>query len=571
MFNKRIIMSQSCSKNLSLNMSHSGDPLNIQYYKHALIINQKPDDGFIGISTFWTPKDKVEELISEENKKKVLVIGQLYTHAGLQYIIRNTLLNPRFQMLIITGFDNNKILPKLKSQERGVLDFPEYENIFWNYFGDTNYTISSPIVIPDDVKTKTNIELIGNMLFLPNYKDIDLILSVLTYRKPWLKSPITVPPPLKSTLDTFDSEKTGFVVRDSNLYRLWQRGLLTIKKFGTMIDGTREVMNLMSILTSEPKMHKDFPAFEQRVQYLPQVCDSKPTEGLVYTYGSRVHDRQQIDNIIKSLSEGIFNRNGVTTTWEPPEDYFHPPPCLVLCTFRIHPLTKKITTNPEFKEYLKEYQSQHPYEKLIFADDLHGKYIDNPNIMKEHVEFERVDIKTSETSTTNMSNITNDKQEQVSTSATHIMYITTVFRSHDYYKGMPSNLFALWMLGEKVRLAVAHNTGLNIIHGPLTNLSIAAHVYEQDFKKLEQVKMVTCGLDARGYFTITLLRDEHKIRVALMNAGNKEVEVWKDDDPHKLCDYCQIYISDISHALYMGRELMRAKHCLDTGEEFIQD
>ena len=83
--------------------------------------------------------------------------------------------------------------------------------------------------------------------------------------------------------------------------------------------------------------------------------------------------------------------------------------------------------------------------------------------------------------------------------------------------------------------------------------------------------MIYTGLDPRGYFTITLLKDVGKIRVGYMNTNNKEIEAWESDDVKELSNLIQIYISDISHALYMGRELMRAKQCLITGDEYKQD
>ena len=107
--------------------------------------------------------------------------------------------------------------------------------------------------------------------------------------------------------------------------------------------------------------------------------------------------------------------------------------------------------------------------------------------------------------------------------------------------------------------------------GHLTVISNSAHVYEQDFEKLEKVNMLDCSLDERGYFIINLDREEKKIIVTLMNNLNHPVKTFKENNVRKLCDLCQPYISEISHALYMGRELERAKHCLDSGEKYIQN
>ena len=49
------------------------------------------------------------------------------------------------------------------------------------------------------------------------------------------------------------------------------------------------------------------------------------------------------------------------------------------------------------------------------------------------------------------------------------------------------------------------------------------------------------------------------------------VKTFKGNNVHKLRDMCQPYISEISHALYLGSELQKAKYCLDTGEKYVQN
>ena len=60
------------------------------YFKERLhLIN--PEQGFIGVATCWTPKEKIASLMPD----KVAVVGQLYTKGGIEYIIRNLWANPR--------------------------------------------------------------------------------------------------------------------------------------------------------------------------------------------------------------------------------------------------------------------------------------------------------------------------------------------------------------------------------------------------------------------------------------------------------------------------------------------
>ena len=225
-----------------------------------------------------------------------------------------------------------------------------------------------------------------------------------------------------------------------------------------------------------------------------------------------------------------------------------------MATFRIHPIdNKSISTNVAFKEYLKSNEFE-PFDEEL---DYIPKDFQTEELEENEIEG---------------SKITNMKEES-NKNYTHVLYVNTTFRSHDIMKGYPLNLYALWYLGQKVINEVQKRVGkgVRIKHGPLTNNSIAAHVYEQDFKKLEQTPMIYTGLDPRGYFTISLLKDVKKLRVAYMSMKNKEIEAWESDNTQELSNNILIYISDVSHALYMGRELERAKHCLDEGVEYKQD
>ena len=446
--------------------------LDIQYYKHALWVNDNVDSAFIGVITLWTPKSDVLELIDETNKSKVLTIGNLYTLQGLEWIIRNVCANPIYETLVVVGNDRNYIKPLLMKGNTNIMsEYGDCEQRFWDYFK-------------------------SNIVFVDSIDELNDVISGLKRKGDWIPEPIMIPKPIKPDFATYESEGTGFIVRDSDLYQLWQRALLHIKMFGVSVNGTREILNLMSVLTKKPMLNDEFPAVEQASQYIDQICTNKGTDGVAYTYGQRIFGRNQIDEIVDSLCSNVWQRNAVATTWEPPNDYHIQPPCLVLVTFRIHPSN----------------------------DDKH-KYI---------------------------------------------MYMNTVFRSHDIYKAYPMNLWGLWQLGELVLERIVERTGYDITLSSLTNLSISAHVYNDDLKLLRQVRYVNCNLDTRGYFVITVDREKHLICVTLMNSNNEFVNSWQSISVHELCDRCQLFIADVSHALYMGRELSRAYQCLVDGTEYVQ-
>jgi thymidylate synthase len=468
-----------------------------KYYRNA--VNRISEEGFICICTFWTKKEYVSDVITEENKKKVLTIGNLYTLEGMKYVIKNIFLCPSVNYLIFTGNDINNIKDKIKKANFNLKD-----DIFWNYFD-------------------------SHSIFVDNYKEINATIEKLEKKGPWIDNIVEFEDVNENLMKgKLQSEIQGFIVRDSNLYRMWQRALTKIKLFGTYKQNkTKEIISLMSVLTDKIILNENMPAIEIIDKYLPQVLSNTPTEGLTYTYGSRLHAKNQINEVIASLRKNKDNRNGISVTWNAETDYHFEPPCLILIDCKIQ----------ENYLYMTAYFRSHDIYKgycmnIIALQSLQEKIV---NSLNEDHDYE-ADI--------------NDKKSNE--------------------KEMPEFKIVNNRIEILPRYPITKPESELIKRGYLTVISNSAHVYEQDFEKLEKVNMLDCNLDARGYFIIDLDREEKKISVTLMNNNNEVVKHFKEDDAIKLRDLCQPYISEISHALYLGCELQRAKECLDSGKEYTQ-
>ena len=453
-----------------------------KYFRNAVM--RISEEGFICICTFWTKKEYVADILTPENRKKVLTVGNLYTLEGMKYVIKNIFLCPPSNYIIFTGNDNNKIKDKIKKANFGLKD-----DIFWNYF-DSN----------------------------------------LTKQEPWIKEIVEFKDANEDLLkNKLQSEEQGFIVRDKDLYRMWQRALTKIKLFGTYKDNkTKELISLMSVLTDKIKLNENMPAIDIIDKYLPQVLSNVPTEGLTYTYGSRLHNANQIKEVIASLRKNKDNRNGISVTWKPETDYHKEPPCLILIDCKIQ----------DKKLYMTAYFRSHDIYKaycmnIIALQCLQEKIV---NAINEDHDYE-ADIK---------NNISENNE-------------------------MPEFKIVDNKIEIYPRYPITKPENELIKRGYLTVISNSAHVYEQDFEKLEKVNMLDCNMDNRGYFIINLDREEKKIIATLMNNLNHPVKTFKESKVHELLDLCQPYISEISHALYMGREVQRAKYCLDNNEEYIQN
>jgi thymidylate synthase len=153
------------------------------------------------------------------------------------------------------------------------------------------------------------------------------------------------------------------------------------------------------------------------------------------------------------------------------------------------------------------------------------------------------------------------------------LYQTCVFRSHDLFGAYPLNALAL--RGLQVR--IANEVGLPL--GDLIMISQSAHVYENSWKKIENIlkdnysnKEMEFAQDQAGYFRI--LTDEKEIIAQhFLNDGRPSKYEFRGTEATSI--YRRIFnenlVSRIDHAAYLGRELTRAEDCLKNNKTYDQE
>lgn len=153
------------------------------------------------------------------------------------------------------------------------------------------------------------------------------------------------------------------------------------------------------------------------------------------------------------------------------------------------------------------------------------------------------------------------------------LFQTVVFRSHDMYEGWPMNLYALR------QMQVNLSNDLNVKCGPLTCLSISAHIYDARWddakdiiKKHLKVDHTTFDCDKRGVFHIAAEGDEMVV-THLTEDGQKTGFEFRGKDVHLLLDEIiqSNLISRLDHAAYMGRELEKLWVCMKLNKPYVQD
>lgn len=311
-----------------------------KYYKNMLIVNQEAVLG-IGIITGWTKKEEIYSLLPEELRKNVLVIGQLYSKEGINYIIRNIFLNPKIRYLFVTGRD-------LSGSQKIFKEFLE---------GNRKDFLHKEIPIEKIIEFTKHFK--QNTFFVEQENlcaEIEKLLQT-TEKNPWTEAHDFEDPQIIESTD-FPSEEVGFRLEDEKIADLWVKVLDYILKFGrtkmsSYGDQQRELINLMTVIgTSDDPENPYLPEYmtfnkQDLENYFPQLMTANKLEGIEYTYGSRLRDHEginQIQSIIEELRKENYSRRAIAFTWNVKLDNENPKcPCLNLIHFLVQNNTLYMT------------------------------------------------------------------------------------------------------------------------------------------------------------------------------------------------------------------------------------
>jgi thymidylate synthase len=147
--------------------------------------------------------------------------------------------------------------------------------------------------------------------------------------------------------------------------------------------------------------------------------------------------------------------------------------------------------------------------------------------------------------------------------------LTATYRTHNALDAWMRNVYGLM----KAQEIVACDAGLEI--GPLTVIShsISVDPGRYDFaKRVADSRGFAVDIDPNGQFTVSVDHDAGEI--VLHHTSNEGVPLHEyrarkaERIQHELARDCAV--SDINHAIYVGRQLAKAERCLETGEEFVE-
>jgi thymidylate synthase len=288
-------------------------------YSDQLIIGSK--DSNIGICCLWSSKTRLQAVLSPYD---YAVIGNLYSRAGINAMLRNILANPLIRYLVLTG-------KSLTDSDEALIKF------FVNGVDDNFRVVGSGAQIDRDLSLKAlndvreNVELI-DLRGAQNFKD-DFVrtsdgLSALppfAEARHFPKTPITTP--------VFPSEFTGFIVRQRTISEAWCEAIWTVMTFGRTSPTDygleqKEILALLSIIENPAAGIDNAPHWapferEDALSYVEKFFDPQKNAEVAYNYGYRLQTywgADQVESLAAELARSGHSRRALATLWDPTED-----------------------------------------------------------------------------------------------------------------------------------------------------------------------------------------------------------------------------------------------------------
>jgi len=284
------------------------------YFKDLLITKDEKHN--VGIITLWTKKGLFKDI------KNYNTIGQLYSHDGINYLLKNLIANRHIRYLIICGQD-------LSGTGKKLMDF----------FSGIDLELDKTISQEEIDKLRKNIKII-DIISENNYEKIQEKIESLEQLEPY--DDATFIPTLETVSETYPIEDSAIIIREDKIANAWLKIIKTIVDFGTIKEGDhgikqREILNLITV-TNEDIDNKFLPDFLELTleginSYSEQITSNKKFDGIHYTYGQRFFSQFKIDqikSIVDELKRKKESRRAYATTWDPNIDANNPqPPCII--------------------------------------------------------------------------------------------------------------------------------------------------------------------------------------------------------------------------------------------------
>jgi thymidylate synthase len=279
----------------------------------------------VGVVTLWTERDVVKNAL---DSKDYAVIGNLYSSAGINHMIRNIYANPRIKHLILWGADMSASGVALKNfMQNGV---------------DDNYQIIGARGEIEKEIPKEKLDLFREKVEVIDMRGapIDKVVAkVKEFKKdkPFTDKP-EIFPASEKTVTTRPSEQVGFRIQAPTVAQTWLKVLNMVTKYGRVkstryasTNELKEILNLTAVVTQENPDDEYFPEYipftrAELMQYYPEWMTARKILGMAYNYGDRFRNYDGLDQIeaMKTLlKDRPDSKKMIAFTYKPVWDWEH--------------------------------------------------------------------------------------------------------------------------------------------------------------------------------------------------------------------------------------------------------
>jgi len=515
------------------------------YYKDRLYTANLKSN--VGIVTLWSP---MQTILPKLNQNKFCLGGQLYSKRGVNFLIRNILAKPVIDTIIICGAN-------LSGSAESLINFVENgvdtEN---NVIGVEKSPIDQEIDKEYLEKFRENVKIV-NLVgeFRPEFiqKELEKHYREDVGENFWCESKI-FPDPEKTTVDKFPSQKSTYLIRSDSIKDAWVQILREIMKFGSKkgmikVGEVKELVNLITVVEGEDPNKPDIPEWfnfnKDDLKLYYQGFFSKEADSEDYNYGQRMfshplgipNDEYKSSNNTKIANS--FNER------------------ISLSVDELH----GFTLNQIEEVYLK--LKNYKYDRGAIVS-IWNPWVDNLN--KGWQSDEKVQKAGNVPCMTQLQFAYRD----------HSLHLTAYFRSNDMFDAWPRNAFALRKLQFDLAKKLAMKPGF------LTTISSLAQIYETNFdeakKIIEKFKdKLFCRYEMRGNFIIEIEGNDI-VAKHTDTSGNEILDEFRIDGmtPRAAIKMGDLIInnhgiSEIQHAMDLGRELQKAEIAVKNGLKYTQD
>jgi thymidylate synthase len=289
----------------------------------------------VGICTLWTQRHLIAERL---NPQDFFICANLYSFAGINYMLRNILQFPQIRYLIVCGAD--------QSQSGEALEY-----LFNKGVEGGRYVPDKSLSLEAIEQIRHNVQLVDLRPTVTGLKSIEAITKHIKNLLPNLAKlapfaePQTYPEAIPSGGKPLSSEISGFRVEGRTVAETWLELMKMVMRFGQIkpteySQKQRELLNTVAVVTEEDPDDLFFAPYlpfsrEDLDAYYPQVLSAIKPEGVSYTYGERLRkfgDNQidQVERMKLRLRETLNTRRATAVTWLAEVDTVSTnPPCLL--------------------------------------------------------------------------------------------------------------------------------------------------------------------------------------------------------------------------------------------------